>query len=201
MRTLHAVVIALLTSPLAMEAGAAEPSFDCTKASGEAEQAICASETLASLDRTMAETYRAARDSLAGAADAKAATDLLTSTQRGWIKGRNECWKADDLESCIADSYTSRIAEMQARYVLIPGSAPVFFGCDGNPANEVVATFFEGERGSVRLERGDSTEIGVADPNEPGRYVAGFGVEALFDGDVALVEWPQGTTLECVEQD
>lgn len=198
MRTLHAVVIALLISPLAIEAGAAEPSFDCTKASGEAEEAICASETLASLDRTMAETYRAARDSLAGAADAKAATDLLTTTQRGWIKGRNECWKSSDKVRCTHDSYDMRIAELQARYFLIEAAPPVFYECENNPSNEIVASFVATDLPSVRLERGDTVKVGLLVQTGSGsKYIADHGTSFWIKGDEAQVSWPEGNDFKC----
>ena len=37
--------------------------------------------------------------------------------QRGWIKGRDECWKSNfGLETCIADSYATRIHELRQGY-------------------------------------------------------------------------------------
>jgi len=63
-------------------------TFDCTKASGEIEKLICKDEGLASLDRQMAEVYAKAMKSWP--------SDVAKEQrgyQRGWIKGRNDCWK------------------------------------------------------------------------------------------------------------
>ena len=35
--------------------------------------------------------------------------------QRGWIKGRNDCWKAGDLRQCVEESYQLRITELQIK--------------------------------------------------------------------------------------
>jgi len=29
---------------------------------------------------------------------------VLTAEQRGWIKGRNECWKSDNKRRCVEES-------------------------------------------------------------------------------------------------
>ena len=85
-----ASVLVVLTLVLAgVPAQAQGPAFDCAKAQGEVEKLICGDEGLAALDRKLDEVYRAAV--------AKARDDvpqLIRTEQRGWIKGRNECWKA-----------------------------------------------------------------------------------------------------------
>jgi uncharacterized protein len=43
---------------------------------------------------------------------------MLKAHQRGWIKGRNECWKADDEKKCMADEYRLRIKELKEKYGL-----------------------------------------------------------------------------------
>ena len=126
------------------------PAFNCAKADGEVEELICQDEGLAALDRKMDEVYKAALD--------KAKNEVppvLKAEQRGWIKGRNECWKATGADNpafltaswqatsvrdCVEGQYRLRISELQARYRLVPMKGPVFYACENNPANEIVAT-------------------------------------------------------------
>ena len=57
----------------------------------------------------------------------EAIADIKT-TQRGWIGGRNECWKSEDSRACTEKAYRTRIAELQAnlvhRYPLARCSTP-----------------------------------------------------------------------------
>jgi len=131
------------------------PSFDCTKArDGSIEAAVCADAALSALDRKLAEVY--------GEAAKKANNQqppTLKAEQRGWIKGRNECWKSEDKPACIRDEYQQRIAELQARYRLVPSLGPFSYACEGDRANEVVVTFFETDPPTLIAERGDSTSL------------------------------------------
>jgi len=177
---------------------AAEPAFDCARAESSAEKLICSDDTLAGLDRQLAQTYADAVDKLKTVADSEAALNELKAVQRGWVKGRDECWKADDERACIRAAYGRRVAVLTAKYILIPGEPPVFYTCNGNPADEIVATFFKTEPPSARLERGDSTEIVVEGPTGSGaRYEGDFGLVFWIKGDEATVEWPQGNSFDC----
>ncbi|MGB3223687.1 MAG: lysozyme inhibitor LprI family protein [Desulforhopalus sp.] len=115
------------------------PSYACSKVkAGSIETTICQDMELSELDRKLSDVY--------GAAYKKAANEhptLLTAEQRGWIKGRNECWKSNDKRGCVRNEYQLRIAELQARYRLIPGNGPIRFMCEENSANEVVAPSFK----------------------------------------------------------
>ena len=174
------------------------PSFDCAKASHEIEVLICKDEALAALDRKMAQTYAASIRVLGKVADSREATRTLRAYQSGWSKGRNDCWKETDKRLCTETSYKRRIAELQAHYGLVKSSKPVFYACENNPSNEIVATFFETDPASVRLERGDQQTIGIAAPAATGvRYEADFGTYFWTKGDEALAEWPQGSELKC----
>ncbi|MDA1379885.1 hypothetical protein PCI56_08560 [Plesiomonas shigelloides subsp. oncorhynchi] len=64
----------------------------------------------------------------------------LKATQRGWIKGRNECWKSSDLPACTRQNYQLRIAELQVKYQLSQPLAPVVYSCKGRP-DPVTVTF------------------------------------------------------------
>ncbi|MCQ2003682.1 MliC family protein [Rhizobium sp. NRK18] len=179
-------------------ANAASPSFDCTKASHEIETLICGDGGLAALDRKLQDTFRKAVDVVQKMPNHGSALSEMKAYQRGWIKGRDDCWKADDKRQCTMDAYRNRIAELQARYVLIKGHAPVFYTCNGNPADEVVATFFDTDPQSVRLERGDTTEIALQAISASGaRYEGDFGLQFWIKGDEAMVTWPQGNDFTC----
>ena len=85
----------LLLWSQAATADGTQPSFDCLKASSDAEELICADKKLAALDRRLATRFEAAMQAArAQDAGADAAAKNLRATQRGWIKGRDDCWKA-----------------------------------------------------------------------------------------------------------
>lgn len=189
--------LALLASPALAQSG---PTFDCSRAEHEIETLICQDEELAAKDRKLAEVYKQAIAAMEKVdAGGPEAIQELKTYQRGWIGGRNECWKAEDKRQCTADVYDRRIAELQAKYFLVEGGAPVFYTCNGNPADEIVATFIPTEPPSVRLERGDTTKVGILSPTASGsRYDADFGVFFWVQGDEARVAWPQENEFNCV---
>jgi uncharacterized protein len=134
---------------------ASGPSFDCNQVEqGSIEELICKDEVLSELDRRMAAVYAEA---------AKKAINehppSLKAEQRGWIKGRNDCWKSEDKRQCIDQSYRYRIAELQARYRLVPSNGPFWYSCNGDPRNEVVVTFFKTDPPTLEAERGDQVSL------------------------------------------
>jgi uncharacterized protein len=175
-------------------ARAADPSFDCAKADGSIETMICADGELAALDRELAAVYAAA---------ARKAVDehppVLKAEQRGWIKGRNACWKGDDPRSCVEDAYRLRIAELQARYRLVPEKGPFRYACDGNPRNGVMVTFFETDPPTLIAERGDQVSFMVLQPSASGtRYQ---GRNELFwehQGGATVVWGHQAPEMRCL---
>ena len=170
---------------IAMSAG---PSFDCSKAVGSIEQMICKDDALSALDHKMAKVY--------SAASKKAVNEhppVLKAEQRGWIKGRNDCWKSEDKRECVEESYRRRIAELQARYRLVPPNGPVFYTCNGDPRNEVVATFFETDPPTLIAERGDQVSIMYLQPSGSGSKYQGRN-ESLWEhqGEATIV-WGYGS--------
>ena len=95
---------------LSVPAHAAQPSFDCGKASHEVEQMICKDAELAALDRSLMQLYSTLLKHTP-ASEQK----LLKAEQRGWVKGRNDCWKASDQRGCIKSEYEARIRELKDR--------------------------------------------------------------------------------------
>jgi len=195
------ILAALAAALAAAPALAAGPSFDCAKAQSGAETAICADPELSELDLRLGEAYAgamaAAKGLDSGAAEAAA---RLRVEQRGWIKGRDECWKSETgLMPCIGDMTRARTAELQAAWSLVEPTATTFWACNGNPADEVVTTFFPTDPGTARIERGDQTEIAVQGRSGSGaRYEASFGKLLWIKGKEALLVWPEGTENHCV---
>lgn len=181
-------LLALLGLPLAT-LQAAEPSFSCTKvAAGSIEELICQTPALAELDQKMSDIYQQA--------SAKAANQhppVLKAEQRGWIKGRNDCWKAADREQCVAESYRLRIAELQARYALLKGTGPVHFQCDGLPAKEVIVTYYPTEPGTLLAEFADSVSLMYQQPAASGSKYQGRNESFWEHQGEATVVWGYGS--------
>lgn len=183
---------------------AAQPSFDCAKAGSDAETLVCADAELAALDVVLAERFAAALTAAAGLdAWAEEAVGTLKATQRGWIKGRDECWKAEDLRDCVAFAYQSRAAELVTQWMLQDPVATVFWMCDENPANEVVTMFFDTALPSVRFERGDSIDTGLLVETASGsKYEGSFGRSIWTKGDSAIYREPDpdGRAFSCTRR-
>ena len=191
-RSLHnarrLTVLVLSLSPITGVALAASPSFDCSKVeTGSIEELICTNDQLSTLDRKMAVVYDAATE--------KATSEhppVLKAEQRGWIKGRNDCWKSDDKRECIEESYELRIAELQAKYRLVPATGPVRYVCDGEPAKEVIATFFQTEPATAIAEFGDQTSWMVQQPAASGAKYQGRNETLWEHHGEALITWGYG---------
>lgn len=172
-------------APAAPPAG---PSFACGEAAaGSIEDSICKDPELSALDRELAGVYSAAAE--------KARNEhppVLKAEQRGWIKGRDDCWKNDDERSCVEQEYRHRIAELQARYRLVPGRGPFAFTCDGNPAKEVVVTFFQTDPQTLIAELGDGVSLMYQQPSGSGARYQGRNESFWEHGGEALVRWGYG---------
>jgi hypothetical protein len=93
----------LTPAPPTEASGSSRPSFDCRRARTSGERAVCASDSLAALDRTMAAQYRSAE------ADAGPAERRLLAQTRGRFLGfRDRC----GTEACIANAYRGRMREI-----------------------------------------------------------------------------------------
>lgn len=86
MKALRCLILLPLL-PLPVLATTAAPSFPCSKAASSAAKQVCSTPTLAALDRQLAQVYRQARGK-AG----KTLQATLKAEQRGWVKGRDDCW-------------------------------------------------------------------------------------------------------------
>lgn len=165
------------------------PSYDCDKVEANSiEEMICMDNDLSELDRKLSIIYSAA---------AKKATNehppVLKAEQRGWIKGRNECWRTEDKRACVHDEYQRRIAELQARYRLVQGNGPVRFICDENPANEVIVTFFPTDPPTLIAERGDSVSLMYLQPSGSGTKYQGRNETYWEHQGEASITWGYGS--------
>jgi uncharacterized protein len=164
------------------------PSYDCAKVEpGGIEAMICEDKDLSALDRKLSQVY--------ASASIKAGNEhppTLKAEQRGWIKGRDDCWKSDDAGACVRMAYQRRIAELQARYRLVAGTGPVYYECDGNPANEVSATFFKTDPPTLIAERGDSVSLMYQQPGGSGIKYLGRN-ESLWEHQAeTTITWGYG---------
>ena len=207
--TITRLALLLCASGLALSAAAEGPTFDCRKAAGEVEKQVCSDASLAALDRQLDTVYKAAT--------AKASQSLiktLRAEQRGWVKGRNDCWKAngqptwitatwtvDTVRGCIEAQYRLRTSELQAVWQLLPPTT-VAYVCQSNPANEVVLNRYATDPPTIRLERGERTKTlwQVGRP-EDARF-EGQNVSLTNQGSKAKVDWldtdtGRTDTLDC----
>ena len=185
------------------------PTFDCAKAQGEVEKLICGDASLAALDRKLDRAYKAAAAKATGKLAAQ-----LRAEQRGWVKGRNDCWKAngqqtwitaswtvDTVKGCAEAQYRLRTSELQSVWRLVPPKS-VSYVCQENPASEVVANYFDTDPATVRLERGDRTvTLWLVGAPGDGIY-EGQNVSLVRKGSTVRVNWlntDTGTTdeLQC----
>ncbi|MEE4243280.1 MAG: MliC family protein [Desulfopila sp.] len=172
------------------------PSFDCSRvAAGSIEAMICADKPLSALDRNLAKVYAAALN-LAEHEH----PPVLKAEQRGWIKGRNECWKSADKRECVRNSYQQRIVELQAAYRLVPFNGPVSYLCNDNPANEFIVTFFHTEPPTLIAERGDSTSLMYLQPSASGSRYQGRNEAFWEHAGTAVITWGyDAEELRCVK--
>ncbi|MEF9979306.1 MAG: MliC family protein [Thermomonas sp.] len=179
---------AAASNPAGTAPQAATPSFDCNTSPGEFEQMVCKDPALAALDRQLADTFAQA---LAKASD-KA---TLQSTERGWIKGRDECWKADDKPACVREAYIERIIDLRIQHGLVVIPSAVEFRCDDN-SKPFTATFYNDEPRAAVLTWGNDQAIVPAAPSASGARYAADGVEFWEHQGEAKVDF-FGNKLTC----
>lgn len=180
--SLGAITLFSLSTTLWASEGA---SYDCSKVtSGSVEAMICDDTQLSALDQQMAEVYAAAQ--------AKAVNEhpaSLKSEQRGWLKARDECWKQEDKNQCIADAYTQRIAELQARYRLVKITNVLTYACNNNPGDELVVSHFATQPTTLIADYSDSTSLMFRQPSADGMQYQGRNESIAFKAEEAVLVW------------
>ncbi|WP_349571376.1 MliC family protein [Azotobacter salinestris] len=181
---------------LPAEAGEAPP-YECGEnMSGALEETICTDQNLSALDRKMNEVYSAAQQ--------KAATENpagLAERQRGWLESRDACEKAAEPSECLQESYTQRIAELQARYGLVPISGTFTYTCDDDQNKIIHARFYETNPPSLYAEYGEQSSVMIAQPSSTGAKYAGPDETTLWEHDnEALVTWGDDSpAMKCIK--
>lgn len=84
------------------------PSFNCKRASGWIEEAICADPVLAAKDRAAAYMYMGSRSTMQEYGDSEEVFDLKRE-RREWLKRRNACTTV----GCLHASYDARLRRLQ----------------------------------------------------------------------------------------
>lgn len=194
--------LALLAFTLAPAAQAQDlaPSFDCTKAESTGEQAVCANPALAALDLEVADLYARAAGSVTGDR-----LNELKAMQRGWIKGRDDCWKADDQDSCVRDEYALRIYDLRQGYAAAReaqgSTGPFPWVCEGMdvPLSTVFITHDPAALAVLRW--GDNFAVlPIAESGSGARYSDGLAEFWEHQGEAAIT-LPDGTETTCTRDD
>lgn len=148
---------------------ASGPSFDCAKASGDVERMVCQDPALAALDRELDALYTRLQ-SKAGDRDA------FVATQRGWVKGRDECWKDSDAPRCVREAYQTRLVELQldSGEVVVP--TPVAFRCGDGTLPFTAVYYNDIEPRAAVLTWGDDQAIVFPDRSASGAKYGRQGV-------------------------
>lgn len=176
------------TAPAAAATVTAQPSFDCSQATAAFAQLVCQDPALAALDRQLADTF--------GEAMAKSADkDRLQAEQRGWIKGRDDCWKADDKTACARDAYVMRIVDLRIQHGLAAAPTTVTFRCDDS-SKPFTATFHNDEPRAAVLTWGDDRAVVPAAISASGARYATQGIEFWEHQGEAKVDF-FGTRMTC----
>ncbi|MDF3126564.1 lysozyme inhibitor LprI family protein [Rheinheimera sp. 1928-s] len=149
------LIITTLLATTQLQAATADNQINCqAKDLGTVDQLICSEPELLKQDQQLAEVYQQA---LLKAVNEK--PPLLKAEQRGWVKGKADCWKEEDKRACAAELYTQRIAELQARYELLPASKKLLLSCENNPANEMSVRYYPTTPATLIADYGDQVSL------------------------------------------
>ncbi|MEC9431319.1 MAG: MliC family protein [Pseudomonadota bacterium] len=187
---------AALRAETAPAAAASGPSFDCARAEHATEVLICADPRLAALDREVTRLYRLAAR---GPHMTEDRLKELRAVQRGWIKGRNDCWKAEDRTACVRAEQVLRIHALRQGYADARAdddagisSGPFAADCVGFDS-AVGLTFVGAEPPMVALEWRDMRLALPLGPTGSGaRYAAPAAEVAPWLGEGDVVFWVKG---------
>jgi uncharacterized protein len=179
-----------------MLAAAASPSFDCRQARGSVQALVCRDEALAALDRQLVHTYADARRHAP-----EERRPALRGEQRGWLKERDACWKADVQRACVETAYTHRIAQLQARWRLVPTAGSARYACDDRPGDVVTATYFKTDPPTLVARRGEETALLFVAPSGSGTRYEGPGEMLWEHQGQARIRWGvDAPEMQCVRK-
>lgn len=170
------------------------PLYNCAQTTREIEILICNYQELIELDYLLQDTYNQALKRAASLGDhpQKAVKELKT-IQRGWVKGRNDCWKAlENKFECVKSNYEDRIAYLQAKWVLLKPSFTNRYLCTSNQAEFVVTFYPTKPIASAAVELGDKRKIFLQnDLKDKNHYNGEFGQYMDLKDNAAFFVWDQ----------
>lgn len=172
---------------------AISPTFSCNEAEGTVETLICQDPELIRLDLYLDELFQAGLTNFPE-------QDIPTyrAMQRGWISGRNDCWKEQAIRQCVIDSYSQRISELEVRtgYLLVPEATP--YQCEDSV--RVDAYFYSGGIQPIAVLNLDDQQVFAwLSPAASGSRYTGRNIEFWIRGEEAMLT-TLGATLNCSQQ-
>lgn len=106
------------------------PSYNCEQKNlSSVEVLICNNSLLAAKDLALHERYKQLTTTVTDDAFAR----YVKVTQRGWIKGRNECWKSEPVDVCVNNEYAARMAKLDTLFRHYHEAPVVKLSCDTEP--------------------------------------------------------------------
>lgn len=177
-------------SPAEPTAEAVPPSFDCANSASEIEKLVCADPELAAADARLAEVYDRELNRPG------TAKPTMVATQRGWVKGRDDCWKEDDKRRCVLESYWTRMAELQINSPETTTPTPLELRCDDN-SQPVSASFYNSfDPPALVLTVGSDQSILFSEPSASGSKYGRAGAEFWEHQGEAKIDF-YGNKLTC----
>lgn len=164
-----------------------QPSFDCSHSNNMIEQLICNDNELADLDQQLHHSFQAASEQQ----QQTGSEQLFQAEQRGWIKGRDDCWKADDVKSCVRQQYLQRNAELQSRYELLPVANEIDIFCPANNEH-FQARFFATTPATVILAKQEQSEVLYQQRTASGSHYRGRDIDYREHQGVIAIRWGYG---------
>ena len=177
-------------SPAAPSSGAVAPSFDCANSTNEIEKLVCADPELATADVRLAEVYDKELNR------PETVKPAMAATQRGWVKGRDDCWKEEDKRRCVLEAYWTRLAELQINSPETTTPTPLEMRCDDN-SQPVSASFYNGfDPPALVLTVGNDQAILFSEPSASGSKYGRSGAEFWEHQGEAKIDF-YGKKLTC----
>ena len=169
--------------PVANAPAMAPPSFDCAKAESAAEKLVCGDAELAALDRQLATRYAERKD-------------VDPAVQRGWAKGRDDCWKQPDLRLCVQEAYRTRLVELAigAPGMVVP--TPVEYRCSDNRLPFTMVYYNDIDPAAAVMTWGNDQAIVFPQPAASGAKYGRVGIEYWEHQGEASVDF-FGNKLSC----
>ena len=180
-----------------------QPTFDCKKANGSVEELICQDNELAQLDQKLSALYKILISQVA-----PDEVKLIRAFQRGWIKGRNDCWKSmTSKKACVKKNYLIRISELQVQSGSVMGKQ-VLYDCEStarinnDQANNVTVFYYPTDIPSIILTYGIlPSEQAYISPSASGSKYLGGDILFWTKGKEALFKWKQLEEVHCQEHE